>query len=242
MKKRKIVIKIIEFLFFIILLLSSYKLLNYTKDTKENKNILDNLSKSVKINKKDNKLVVNFDELKKINSDTIAYIKINNTNIDYPVVKTNDNDFYLNHNFEKKSNSGGWIFADYKNNFDGNDRNIVIYGHNMKNKSMFGTLSKTLTSEFQNNENNLIITLVTNEKEYKYKIFSTYRIENEEYYIKTNFASDNEYIEFLSTIKKRSNKYFDVSLDEKDQILTLSTCANNNNRIVVHAKKEKENE
>ena len=242
MKKRKIVIKIIEFLFFIILLLSSYKLLNYTKDTKENKNILDNLSKSVKINKKDNKLVVNFDELKKINSDTIAYIKINNTNIDYPVVKTNDNDFYLNHNFEKKSNSGGWIFADYKNNFDGNDRNIVIYGHNMKNKSMFGTRSKILTSEFQNNENNLIITLVTNEKEYKYKIFSTYRIENEEYYIKTNFASDNEYIEFLSTIKKRSNKYFDVSLDEKDQILTLSTCANNNNRIVVHAKKEKENE
>ena len=241
MKKKKIIINIIEFLFLIILILSAYKLLNYTKDSKENKNILDDLSNNVKIDKKTNTFDVDFKTLKNINSDTIAYIKINNTNIDYPVVKYKDNDYYLNHNFEKKVNSGGWVFADFKNNFDGNDKNIIIYGHNMKDKSMFGTLSRTLTSEWENDENNLFITLVTEEKQYTYKIFSTYRIDNEEYYITTNFNSNNEYINFLSTIKKRSNKYYDISLDENDQILTLSTCSGNNKRIVVHAKKVKEN-
>ena len=241
MKKKKIIINIIEFLFLIILILSAYKLLNYTKDSKENKTILDDLSNNVKIDKKTNTFDVDFKALKNINPDTIAYIKINNTNIDYPVVKYKDNDYYLNHNFEKKVNSGGWVFADFKNNFDGNDKNIIIYGHNMKDKSMFGTLSRTLTSEWQNDENNLLITLVTEEKQYTYKIFSTYRIDNEEYYITTNFNSNNEYINFLSTIKKRSNKYYDISLDENDQILTLSTCSGNNKRIVVHAKKVKEN-
>ena len=190
---------------------------------------------------KKGKLIVDFNELKKINSDTIAYIKINNTNIDYPVVKYKDNDFYLNHNFEKKVNSGGWIFSDYKNSFDATDKNIVIYGHNMKNKTMVGTLSKALTTEWQNDDKNLLITLVTEKGQYKYKIFSTYRIDNEEYYIKTYFNDNNEYINFLSTIKKRSNKYYDVPLNEDDQILTLSTCSGNNKRIVVHAKKVKEN-
>lgn len=240
MKKKKIIIYIIEILFIIILILSAYKLLNYTKDTKENKNIIDDLSKNIKIDK-NNKITVDFNALKKINSDTIAYLKINNTDIDYPVVKSNDNSFYLNHNFEKKVNSGGWLFSDYKNNFDDNNKNIVIYGHNMKNKSMFGTLSRALTNEWQNDENNLLISLITEKGQYTYKIFSTYRIDNEEYYIKTDFNSNDEYITFLSTIKKRSNKYFDVSLDENDQILTLSTCSGNNKRIVVHAKKVKEN-
>ena len=110
----------------------------------------------------------------------------------------------------------------------------------MKDKSMFGTLSRALTSEWQNDEKNLSIVVVTEKGRYTYKIFSTYRTDNEEYYITTNFSSDNEYINFLSTIKKRSNKYYDVNLDENDQILTLSTCANNDKRIVVHAKKIKE--
>ena len=237
---KKIILYIIEILFIIILILSVYKLLNYTKDTKENKDILDDLSKNVKIDKSTNKLKVDFNELKKINPDTIAYIKINNTNIDYPVVKYNDNEYYLNHNFEKNVNSGGWVFADYKNKFDETDRNIIIYGHNMKNKTMFGTLSRALTSDFQNNKDNLFITLVTETNQYTYEIFSTYRIDNEEYYITTDFTSDSEYINFLSTVKKRSNKYYEVSLNEKDQILTLSTCANNNKRIVVHAKMVKE--
>ena len=238
--KKKIIIKIIEVLLIITLIVSGFKLIKYTKDTSDNKDILDDLSKNVKIDK-NNKFTVDFNKLKEINPDTIAYIKINNTNINYPVVKYKDNDFYLNHNFEKKVNSGGWLFADYKNNFDETDKNIIIYGHNMKDKSMFGTLSRTITNEWQNDQSNLLITLVTEKDQYTYKIFSTYRINNEEYYIKTNFNSDNEYINFLSTIKKRSNKYYDVPLNENDQILTLSTCSGNNKRIVVHAKLVKEN-
>ena len=242
MKAKKILLIILELLFLITIIISLYKIINWKKDTSENKNIVDKLEKNIKVDKKNNEISVNFENLKKINSDTIAYIKINNTNVDYPVVKYTDNEFYLNHNFEKKENSGGWLFLDYKNNIDSNDKNIIVYGHNMKDGSMFGTLSKVLTNEWQNNENNLLITFITEKGKYKYKIFSTYRIDNEEYYIKTSFNSDNEYIDFLSTIKKRSNKYYDVLLDEKDQILTLSTCSGSNKRVVVHAKKIKENE
>ena len=242
MNTKKLILIIVELLFLITIILSLFKIINWKKDTDENKNIIDKLSNNVKVDKKNNEISVDFNGLKKINSDTIAYIRINNTNIDYPIVKYNDNEFYLNHNFEKKVNSGGWVFLDYKNNLDGNDKNIIVYGHNMKDKSMFGTLSRVLTNEWQNNKKNLLITFITEKGKYKYKIFSTYRVDNEEYYIKTNFNSNNEYIDFLSTIKKRSNKYYDVSLDENDQILTLSTCSGSNKRVVVHAKLIKENE
>ena len=80
---------------------------------------------------------INFDELIKINKDTVGWIKVNNTNIDYSLVKTNNNSFYLKHSFNKKFNSAGWIFVDYRNKFDGTDYNIIIYGHSRIDGSMF---------------------------------------------------------------------------------------------------------
>ena len=68
------------------------------------------------------------------------FLKINNTNINYIVIKGKDNEYYLNHNLNKQKNIAGWIFADYKNKLDGSDKNIVIYGHNIVDKSMFGSI------------------------------------------------------------------------------------------------------
>ena len=240
MKKKKIIVFIIEISLIGLIIFSLFKIFNWGKDNYENKKILDNLVNSVKVDKKNNKYIVDFKSLKEKNSDTIAYIKVNGTNIEYPVVKSNDNSYYLRRNFEKKYNVAGWPFADYKNKFDGNDKNIVIYGHNMKDGSMFGTLKKTLTTSWQENTENHKIILVTENNQYTYTVFSTYKIENEEYYIKTNFNSDDEYNEFLNTIKKRSNYDYNVTLNSDDQVLTLSSCANNNKyRIVLHAKKDK---
>lgn len=239
MNKKKIIISIIELLLMVLIILSLFKIFNWKKDTKENKNLLDDLSSVVKID--NNKYIIDFNNLKKTNSDTIAYIKVNNTKIEYPVVKHTDNDYYLNHNFEKKVNSGGWIFAHYQNRFDGSDKNIVLFGHNMKDGSMFGTLKYTLKSDWQNNPDNLSIILVTESAQYTYKVFSTYRIKNEEYYIRTNFNNDNEYLTFLNIIKNRSNYNYNIDLTKDDSILTLSTCSSNNYRVVMHAKKVKEN-
>ena len=186
------------------------------------------------------KYIVDFDDLKKQNSDTVAYLNIKNTNIDYIVVKGNDNEYYLKHNFNKKYNSAGWIFADYKNKFDGTDKNIIIYGHSMKNGSMFGELYKIFDYNWLNNEENLNIIFNINGEDSTYKIFSMYRIEAEDYYIQTEFNDDEEFKKFLETIKSRDTRNLNVNVDINDQILTLSTCTSDlNKRIVVHARKNK---
>lgn len=159
---------------------------------------------------------------------------------EYPVVKGTNNSFYLNHCFDKSNNSAGWIFADYKNKFDNTDKNIVIYGHNMRDGSMFGSMLNILDAKWYENEENTNITLYTENEKCIYKVFSIYKIENEDYYIKTEFKNDNEFEEFVKNLKKRSIKDFNVDVSKDDNILTLSTCANNNKyRVVLHAKKVK---
>lgn len=159
---------------------------------------------------------------------------------EYTVVKGTNNSFYLNHCFDKSNNSAGWIFADYRNKFDNTDKNIVIYGHNIRDGSMFGSMLNILNAKWYENEENTNITLYTENEKCMYKVFSIYKIENEDYYIKTEFKNDNEFEDFIKTLKKRSIKDFNVDVSKDDNILTLSTCANNNKyRVVLHAKKVK---
>lgn len=159
---------------------------------------------------------------------------------EYPVVKGTNNSFYLNHCFDKSNNSAGWIFADYRNKFDNTDKNIEIYGHNIRDGSMFGSMLNILNAKWYENEENTNITLYTENEKCMYKVFSIYKIENEDYYIKTEFKNDNEFEDFIKTLKKRSIKDFNVDVSKDDNILTLSTCANNNKyRVVLHAKKVK---
>ena len=137
----------------------------------------------------------------------------------------------------KKYNIAGWIFADYKNNFDETDKNIVIYGHNRKDGSMFGTLKNILKEEWYSNEENLVIDFITDQEQAKYQVFSVYKIKNEDYYINTEFKK-NEFLEFIKNLKNRSIKDLEIDVTENDTILTLSTCADNNKyRIVLHSKK-----
>ena len=114
----------------------------------------------------------------------------------------------------------------------------MIYGHNRRDNSMFGSLKKILKSEWYNNKENEKIILNTEKQDNIYQIFSIYKIEEEDYYIKTEFKDDSEFEKFIQTIKERSIKDFKIDVSKKDSILTLSTCANNNKyRVVVHAKK-----
>lgn len=225
----------------VILIYSGTKIFNWSKENIQNSNMAQNINKSAvtKTNtSENNKYTVDFSLLKSQNSDTVAWIKVSGTNIEYPVVKAKDNEYYLTHSFDKSSNSAGWIFADYKNKFDGTDKNIVIYGHNRKDKSMFGSLKNILSSEWQNTSENTEITFVSENENCIYKVFSVYQIEKENYYIKTNFNSSSEFEKFLETIKTRSVKDFETPVSSADSILTLSTCAANDDyRTVLHAKK-----
>lgn len=240
-KKRRRLRKSVFITLFVIFsslfLYSSYRIIDWKINNRNNSRINKTLHKYVTTDSNE-KFKINFDKLKELNSDTIAYIKVNNTNIDYVVVQTNDNDYYLTHNFEKKNNKSGWIFMDYNNKLDGEDKNIIIYGHNTIDKSMFGSLKSVLEKEWYENENNRKIIFATTNGVYEYEVFSVYKIDNEEYYITTNFTTSKGYQKFLNTIKKRSKYNFNVELNENDHILTLSTCSNNGNkRVVLHAKR-----
>jgi len=244
-QKNKIItiMSILRVIFLITLIISIYYIAEWYIDNKQNQLIKEKISDAVKIEniqtegEKEAFYKVDFNQLKQINNETIAWLKVNGTDIQHSVVKTNNNSYYLNHNFEKKKNKAGWIFADYKNKFDGTDKNIVIYGHNMKDNSMFGTLKNVLEETWYNNKENHIVQLVTENEQQKYQVFSAYKIKNEDYYINTEFKN-NEFGKFVSTLKNRSIKDFNIEVTEQDNILTLSTCANNNKeRIVLHAKK-----
>ena len=241
-KKTNIISIILLFIFIILLFYSGTKIVIWYMNNQNNKKISDEIAEFVTVDetKEDNeeKYVVDFEKLKEKNSDIVAWLKVNGTNIETTVVKTTNNDYYLTHNFNKEYNSAGWIFADYKNKVDGTDKNLVIYGHNMRDDSMFGSLKWVINEDWYNNEDNKYITLITENETQVYEVFSVYRIEKEDYYIQTNFDTEKEFNTFAQTIKKRSKKDFNVDVNKEDNILTLSTCANNNKyRVVLHAKK-----
>lgn len=235
-KKMKILKISTYILLFLILVYSGSRIYVWNNENNKTKIIQENLKDITKLQKSNNE--INFEELKSQNNDTVFYLKVNNTNISYPVVKYSDNNYYLNHSFDKSKNSAGWLFADYKNKLDGTDKNIVVYGHNRRDGSMFGTLKNILNKEWYDNTDNMDIVYMDIRGKHIYKVFSIYKIENEDYYITTQFNNDIEYKKFLTTIKSRSIKDFNVEISETNSILTLSTCANNNKyRVVLHAKR-----
>ena len=180
---------------------------------------------------------VDINKLKGENSATVGWIKVNGTNINYPVVQASDNEYFLYHDFEGNYNIGGWIYADYRINLNNLAQNNIIYGHRRLNESMFGTLKNVLTDEWINNTDNHIIKISTDKYNYLFQIFSIYTIETESYYIQTSF-SDSDFLKFLNTIESRSIHDFNIDLTTTDKILTLSTCdlLNSNKRLVVHSK------
>ena len=160
------------------------------KDKTDNVNPPENKSDDYWDYIKMDMLSVDFNELKKKNPDTVGWIKVNGTNINYPVVQTKDNDYYLNHAYDKSKNSAGWIYADYRNNMTNFDKNTIIYGHGRLNNTMFGSLKTILNSKWYNNKNNYIIKFSTPTENTLWQVFSVYSIKAESYYITTKFSSD----------------------------------------------------
>lgn len=182
-----------------------------------------------------NMINVDFNGLKKTNPDVVGWLKVNGTNINYPFVQSSDNDYYLTHSFNKSYNGAGWVFLDYRNNGT-NNKNTIIYAHGRSNKTMFGTLKNVLNNGWLNNTNNYVIKISTETENSLWQIFSVYRIPTTSDYLQTNFNDETEYQNFLDMIKNRSSHNFDTNVASTDNILTLSTCYNNSDKMVVHAK------
>lgn len=180
---------------------------------------------------------VNFDNLLTQNKDTVGWLIVNNTNVNYPVVQTNDNDYYLTHAFDGTRNSAGWVYADFRDDFNTLSKNTVIYAHGRKDKVMFGSLTNALNPSWYTNTDNQIIQLSTLKYNTMWQIFSVYKIEAESYYITTDFSDNDSFATFANTMRSRSIYDFGVNITSNDKLLTLSTCYNDNGvRLVVQAK------
>lgn len=243
-------ILIFRIISFIIILVCIYFIITWQNENEHNDLLIQNLIVTTNIeniissnnsNTESNteKENIDFTPLLEVNSETVAWLTVSNTNINYSVVRSKNNSYYLNHSFDYSYNAAGWIFADYRNKFDDTDKNIVIYGHNRKDGSMFGSLKNALTEDWYLNEENRIITLYTPTAIYNYRIFSVYNITADDSMNQINFKSSNAFRAYLKAAKQHSIYDFNVEINESDSILTLITCGNTNStRTVMHAKKE----
>ena len=258
---RKWVIVVFLLFFLSIFVFSAYQVYTWYNDNKEIDNISDDVIKTTKIKEKEdsektetinppedvsndywdyikmNLLEVDFNELLSKNSDTVGWIEIKGTNVNYPIVQTKDNDYYLHHAFDKTYNDAGWVFMDYRNDAVNFNQNTIIYAHSRYNGTMFGSLRNILKSSWYTNKENHIIRLSTPTENTMWQVFSVYTIPKESYYITPSFSTNESYEEFLNTIKGRSEVEFSGTVNTSDKVLTLSTCQDDfGNRIVMHAK------
>lgn len=269
LRKDRVFLLVLLLFFSTIFIFSAFKVIEWLSDNNNTDKVIEKINNDVKVDEvKDNEntevideeptepekvsdyfyyityplINVDFESLLKTNNETVGWINVNNTNINYPFVQGINNTYYLNHSFDKSYNSAGWVFMDYRNNKEMNNKNTILYAHGRIDKTMFGSLYKTQYPAWYQNKSNHIIRISTPSVNMSYQIFSVYKIEEESYYIQTDFTSDDVYLEFLNIIKKRSKYDFNVVLNESDKIITLSTCANDKERYVVHAKLIKKSE
>jgi sortase B len=234
----------------IVLLFSCFMMFRYWMDSVENKKTYaslqetfyqDSEEKDVKVTpkittkQKQKEILPKFQNLLGINKDTVGWLRVSNTVIDYPVVQATDNQYYLYYTFDKKQNMGGSIFMDFRNSPESLDQNTIIFGHQMKNGTMFSNLNKYRDKQFL--EENRIIYFDSLYEELRWEIFAVYVTDTSFNYIEPNF-SDKQFNEFLQTVNEKSLFPVEMEITRKDKILTLSTCdfRVDDNRLVVHAK------
>lgn len=167
---------------------------------------------------------VDFTALQAINPDIVGWLYIGALDISYPIVQGEDNDYYLHRTFEGQSNFSGSIFMECKNNGDFLDPNTILYGHNMKDQSMFGRLK--FLNEREGYLDDPVFWVLTPEQDYKYQIFSLqYTMSNSEVYTLFSGAGQ-EVLDYLNARKAESSKTLpEVELTEHSRVVTLSTCA-----------------
>ena len=227
MKKqsRKILfLRIIKIIFIALIIVSLINILIWYQENNKTKEITQKAKKYINIS--DNNKIN--PKIKTINEDIIGWLIVDNTSINYPIVQTNNNEYYLNHNLEKEYSSAGWIFMDSNNKLD--DQNIVIYGHHRRDGSMFGSIDNLL-----NKHKGGKIHLIINDKTIEYNIFSIYKTDKEYNYRNRNY---NNLKKQVQDFKNKSLVEYNVDTKNINQIITLSTCDTNNiERIVVNGVK-----
>ena len=242
------ILTIIEIILAIILLTSLYRIYNYNKEDKEFKSATrevqekferEEVKTDSKIDKKENRnleAIKKIEELRKEYPSIVGWIRVGGTEIDYPIVKGSDNDYYLNHNYKGEYNVFGAIFMDYRNNENFSDQNTIVYGHNNVRAGNFKDLHKYEEEGFFAEDRFIEIYSLDGYK--KYKAFAVYNASPYDKFRSPSY-SDEEGEDLLRYIKEKNT--FNGDLPKKiEDILTLQTCSPRDTRLVVQAKLEKD--
>ncbi len=256
---KKILYFILMIMFIILLIVSIIHIIDWNKDNKDIEKQINDIEnkidvkeiedkKAEKVNPEKDKnslyfkfikmplIEVDFTNLLKQNKDTVGWLQVKGTNVNYPFVQGKDNDYYLKHSFNKTKNDAGWVFMDYRNNKNDWDQNTIIYAHSRLDTSMFGTLKNIFKSDWLKNRDNHIIRISTEKENTMWQVFSVYKIKTTTDYLTTSFSTQKEYQNFLNMIEKRSTFDFKANVTTDDKIITLSTCYNDTTKTVMHAK------
>lgn len=222
----------------IVFLFALYKVVSILMDYKKIDDYYEKANEDF-VEKDDGELIaVDFQKLREINEDVVGWIYIAGTDISYPILQGSTNDFYLFRDYEKNYLVAGSIFLDAANAGDFSDSHTIVYGHNMHNGAMFGTLDKFMEEEYKD-EHTYINILTPDGIWHKYEIFSSYiaGIDDGTF---TVFAENQQAYDDYLDLAREKNLYSSASFPENgEKILTLSTCTEDSDdykRYVIHAK------
>ncbi len=244
----KIALIIIFFVLIIILEISLLSKFETTKDNEEIRNILseeNTINESNSENKADR--IAKLEELQKINPEIVALIEIKDSNINYPVLQCENNEFYMTHNYEKKKSKDGSIFLDKDYDWNLPSTNLLIYGHNnIGSSEMFAELMNYKEESYYNTHKTIRFT--TNKEDAEYEIISVflsrvyYKSETDvfRYYFFINANNEKEFNSYVTNSKKASLYNIKATAKYGDQLLTLSTCeySQKDGRLAIVARKK----
>lgn len=244
-KDRKLLYGLLLVIFIGVFSFSIYKIYFLVHDHSENLKEVQTIQDEIILNKEEIKkeekvveekkesvdLELDFPKLKQMNSDTVGWIEIQNTHINYPIVQTDNNDYYLNHSFTKSNNGDGWIFLSYMNHGDFSDGNSVIFGHDTHANGMFSDLKKIYNGSL---ESSIPITIYLENTIYYYETIAVFLTEeNNNQFLKTKLYSKD-----IKQALENSKIDFHASIGEEETYLTLSTCYNtSSNKVILIAKR-----
>lgn len=245
-KHRKETKNYIQIIFIVIFIISICAIIYYFYNAHKHQDILNNIKiDEGQVTEETTERMLQIAELKKENEDIIGWLEIEGTNINYPVCQSTDNDYYIRHNYKKEYSKDGAIFLDKDYDWNIPSSNLLLYGHNNKNGTMFQSLLEYAKEDFYKEHTKIRFT--TNKEDSIYEIISVfysrvyYKSEQNvfRYYYFVNAENEEEYNEFVNNAKKSSIYNIETTAKYGDQLLTLSTCeySQEDGRFVVVAKK-----
>lgn len=240
----------IQIMFIVIFIISIcsiiYYFYNANKDKNKYQEVLNNINiDEEQVTEQRTERMLQVEELKKENQDIVGWIEIEGTNINYPVVQGTDNQYYMKHTYNKENSKDGSIFLDKSYDWNIPSSNLLLYGHNNKNGTMFQNLLKYKDESFYKEHPNIRFTTINDDCQYEIisAFLSKVYYEDEQnvfrYYYFVNAETEQEYNDFVNNAKKVSIYDTGVTATYGDQLLTLSTCeySQEDGRFAVVAKK-----